>query len=256
MRKLHLPIPPNIISPPQALSKNKTDSNPPNPASLPNVPTSLASFSTLANLNSTYITTSFTDKNEATIFFPYLPRTWLNTNGILIIPCMSEKNIRSDFELEVYSSELITLQALPENCTRTLISEWTEATAGGSKLFESTWKKNPKFSVRMTSRALAEAQNSSRTEFMWRITLKKIGNTWDKGKHDIVGNMIGIYIFHVNGTEQNLIHQTDFVPGNSDAECVTEGLFLPALQNSSEVKKIFFQYLFYYFLINMFFIFL
>ena len=130
---------------------------------------------------------------------------------------------KAGFELEVYSSEKVTLTSLPEAYTRSLAGEWNEHSAGGSHICVS-WKKNPKFILRFHNPVTTEAP------VRCRITLARIGanNHWYlMSRKDTVGCMIGFYIFHVKGTEQSQIFESTFLP---DEEVSTDPTFtLPQL---------------------------
>ncbi len=66
---------------------------------------------------------------EACVFYPKLPRSWI-PDGIILVPCLSEKGVKGAFELDVYASEKVYLSQLPETYSRTVAGEWTDATAG------------------------------------------------------------------------------------------------------------------------------
>jgi hypothetical protein len=166
--------------------------------------------------------TSFSSKHEASVFYPKLPRAWL-PDGFIVVPCMSERGIRCDYELEVYSSEPYTVNMLPETFSRSIAGEWTEPTAGGSHIFPATWKKNPKYSLRFHNPVSTDGPAR------FRITLARHGPNWKAAcKKDTVGNMIGFYIFLQQGTEQSVVYESTFLP---DEEVSTEQTFaLPQLQ--------------------------
>lgn len=167
-----------------------------------------------------HLTTSYSNKTEACVFYPKLPRSWI-PNGLLIVPSLSEKGIKGKFDLEVYCSEKININALPETYSRSLAGDWTEATSGGSHINASTWKKNPKFTLRF------HTPPSVTEPVRFRITLAKYGQEWrNLSKRDAVGCMIGFYIFlsnsHSAHHDQELVYESTFVP---DEEFTTEANF-------------------------------
>lgn len=172
---------------------------------------------------------SFSSKTEACVFYPKLPRAWIS-NGLIVVPCMSEKGVKGDFELEVYSSEAVIVNPLPETFARSIASEWTESNAGGSHICPSTWKKNPKFTLRFHNPVNTDA------EARFRITLARQGSHWRPAcKKDTVGNMIGFYIFLAQGTEQTLVYESTFSP---DDEVSTEPSFTLRQLHHGEVYTI------------------
>ena len=126
--------------------------------------------------------------------------------------------MKGHFELEVFSSEAVLLTQLPESSSRMIAGEWTEATAGGCHLNPLTFKKNPKFvlklkkfgqgrrsSVNNSERGSMDRQAASASEekerdpsepMRTRITVSRVGSNW-KGliKKDTVGCLIGFYLF-------------------------------------------------------------
>jgi hypothetical protein len=170
-------------------------------------------------------TTSFTHKQESCIFYPKLPRTWF-PDGLIVVPCLSEKGVKGKFELEIYCSETIVVNALPDTYSRSVAGEWAEAASGGSHLTPN-WRKNPKFHLKIVTPIGTNAPTRL------RITLSRHGSNWRQMcKRDTVGCMIGFYIFVTRGTEQNQIYESTFVP---DEEFSTDGNFsLPFLAHHDE----------------------
>jgi hypothetical protein len=174
-----------------------------------------------------YLCTSFTSKSEAVIYYPKMPRAWA-PNGLIIVPCLNEKGIKGSFDVEVFSSEPVNLNQLPDAVSRSVAGEWTEATAGGNHL-AATWKKNPKFvlKIRNPSRSTAPVP--------MRISLARVGSNW-RAMHrkDTVGCMIGFYIFlKKGGNAADLIqvYESPFVPADVIA---TEDAFMLEQLHSDE----------------------
>jgi hypothetical protein len=170
--------------------------------------------------------TSFSNKSETCVFYPKLPRSWI-PNGLLVVPCLSEKGVKGEFELDIYASETVNVNPLPETYSRSIAGEWTESTAGGSHVFPATWKKNPKFTLRFHNPVTTDAPAR------FRITLARHGHSWKSGsKKDTVGSMIGFYIFlsHTGtSNEQMQVYESTFSP---DEEVSTDASFtLPQLQH-------------------------
>lgn len=173
--------------------------------------------------SSYHLSTSFTSKQEACVFFPKLPRSWI-PNGLMVVPCLSEKSVKGGFELEVFCSETVYVNPLPETYSRTVAGDWAEASAGGSRLFPSSFKKNPKFTLRF--HYPVNSEEPARV----RITVARHGANWKAMcKKDTVGCMIGFYIFINRHGELTQIFESTFVP---DAELSTEPNFsLPQLSH-------------------------
>ena len=161
--------------------------------------------------------TSFTSKTEAVVYYPKLPRAWVQ-NGLLLVPCLSEKAVKGGYDLEVHCSESINVRLLPDSFSRSLASEWTEAAAGGSHLQVGTWKRNPKFSFYFKNSSVANAPARV------RITLARHGSGWKSAaRKDPVGCMIGFYVFI----------QREGLTSSSDLIMVYEAPFLPNDENST-----------------------
>jgi len=151
-----------------------------------------------------YAQSAFSSKTEATIYFPKIPRAWM-PNGLIIVPCLSDKNVKGTYELEIYASETVLLNQLPDPYSRTVAGEWIEASAGGSHL-SATWKKNPKYSLKIKS-------NKSGAPARVRITLTRHGSTWKTMcKKDTLGCMIGFYIFIQKGDSMTQVFDSGFLP--------------------------------------------
>lgn len=163
-----------------------------------------------------HLSTPFCSKTESCVFFPKIPRAWV-PNGLLIVPCMNERNVKGSFDLEVYASEKIYLNALPETYSRSIAGDWVENACGGNHLNPNTWKKNPKFTLKF--HYPVHTEEFSRV----RITLARVGTNWKSlAKRDTVGCMIGFYIFINHGTELRPFYESTFVP---DSEISTDGSF-------------------------------
>lgn len=174
------------------------------------------------------LTTTYSSKTEACVYFPKLPRSWI-PDGIIIVPSLSEKGVKGIFELEIYSSEKVLLNQLPETYSRTIAGDWTESSSGGSHL-SNTWKKNPKFTLKF--HYPVNSMEPSRV----RLTLSRHGTNW---KHlcrkDTVGSMIGFYIFINRHGEMTQIYESIFSP---DAEVATEPNFVLDQLSHGEVYTI------------------
>jgi len=119
-----------------------------------------------------YVQSTFSNKTEATIYFPKIPRAWM-PNGLIIVPCLTDKNVKGTYELEIYASETVLLNQLPDPYSRTIAGEWVEASAGGSHL-SATWKTGC--------------------------------------KKDTLGCMIGFYIFIQKGDSMTQVFDSGFLP--------------------------------------------
>mmetsp|Transcript_2083 Transcript_2083/g.3669 ORF Transcript_2083/g.3669 Transcript_2083/m.3669 type:complete len:480 (-) Transcript_2083:295-1734(-) len=171
--------------------------------------------------NEFHLVSTFCSKTDACIFFPKIPRAWI-PNGLLLIPCLSEKNAKASFDIEVYASERIYMNPLPETYSRTIAGDWADNSSGGNHLNPQTWKKNPKFTLK-----LHFPVNSEEPAHV-RITLARVGTNWrNMSRRDTVGCMIGFYIFVNHANELRPYYDSNFVPDN---EISTEPTFtLPQL---------------------------
>lgn len=162
-----------------------------------------------------FVETTCSSKNETTVFFPKLPRSWM-PHGVIIVPFLSEKNIKANFELDIYCSETFKLTHVPDAYSRCLAGEWKEGSAGGSHLLP-TWKKNPKYNLKVRNSSYGAATNV-------RISLYRFGTKWRANcKKDTVGCMIGFYVFRNKSGELTQIYESNFVP-------VDENITEPSLQ--------------------------
>ena len=162
-----------------------------------------------------FVETTCTSKNETTVFFPKLPRSWM-PHGVIIVPFLSEKNVKANYELEIYCSETFKLTHIPDSYSRCLAGEWKEGSAGGSHLLP-TWKKNPRYNLKIRNSSYGAATNV-------RISLCRFGNKWRaQCKKDTVGCMIGFYVFRNKNGELIQIYDSNFVP-------VDENVTEPSLQ--------------------------
>lgn len=189
--------------------------------------------------------TTFQNKIESCMYFPKLPHSWI-PDGLIIVPCLSEKHARGSYEIEVYSNIKVNIRQLPETKSKSIASEWSEGLCGGSHITASS-KKNPKFELilrpPMNNSAIGRygsgipsSAQSSRTKL--RITLTRSGSVWKQlCRHDAVGSMIGFYLYHIirneHGQEQmRQIYETSFVPTD---EITTDDEFsLDYLMNPNE----------------------
>ena len=183
-----------------------------------------------------YSVTTFCNKIESCIYLPAIPYSWI-PDGLIIVPCLSEKHMRGSFELEVYSNIEVTLTQLPDTKSKSIAGEWSDGLCGGSHLCPTTTKKNPKFEliikqlpgnkiINTTQQQLQQLQQQSQppqsqqsNKCNIRITLSKCGKIWKTlSRHDAVGCMIGFYIYYVVRTEHGgaeqmrQIYESSFVP--------------------------------------------
>jgi hypothetical protein len=167
---------------------------------------------TVISPDSYSVQSSYSHKTESCIYYPKIPRAWM-PNGLIIVPCLTEKNVKGSFEIEVYSSEPMVLNQLPESYSRTIAGEWIQGLCGGSHL-NNTWKKNPRFSLKPRMSVNKGVGSSIRV----RITLTRHGTSWrNMVKKDTVGCMIGFYIFANRGGEIQQIFDSTFVPAEENS---------------------------------------
>eukprot|EP01034_Spumella_vulgaris_P022861 gene22861-29038_t len=180
--------------------------------------------------HSYHLVTHHINKNESCVFYPKIPRSWI-PNGLLIVPCLSEKGVKGAFDLEVYSSEPVHLNQLPETFSRTIAGEWTETSAGGSHISPNgTWKKNPKYDLKF--HYPVNSEEPARV----RVSLARHGTTWKAmSRKDTVGCMLGFYIFINRNGDLQQIYEGTFVP---DAELSTDPSFTLRQLSHGEVYTI------------------
>lgn len=168
-----------------------------------------------------HLTTSYNSKSEACVFYPNIPRAWF-PDGLTIIPSLNEKNIKGSFEIDVFSSEKIYINQLPESFSKSLSADWVDGHNGGSHINSSTWKKNPKFTLKF--RYPLDSDEPTKV----RIALSRFGSDWhSRCKRDPIGCMIGFYLFIDQGGDHSLYYESPFLP---DQEVSTETSFtLPQL---------------------------
>ena len=138
-------------------------------------------------------------KVETSVLFPRLPKSYV-VNGFIIVPSLSEKGIKGHFEIEVYASEPVKLRQLPDSYYRMIAGDWTEHSAGGSHLHPLTFKKNPKFVLKLRHgkhRQLPSGDLPNPSDpVKTRIVVSRVGEGWHSlAKKDTVGCMIGFYLF-------------------------------------------------------------
>lgn len=173
-----------------------------------------------------HASTSFSNRNEACMYLPKVPRSWM-PDGLIIIPCLTEKGARGTFDLEIYSNGTVDAYHLQEHFSHTLGGEWTDNCAGGSHVCPS-FKKNPHFfldlhvpskhnnGVGKNGNNIRQVSDDSSVNV--RISLAKCGNTWkNMCRLDAVGSMIGFYVYVVtreNGVVEvsHQVHETVFGP--------------------------------------------
>jgi hypothetical protein len=155
------------------------------------------------------VQSSYSSKTEAVIYLPRVPRVWL-PNGLILVPNLRETGVKGLFDIEVYSSDAVTLTQLPDTVSHSIAGEWVEGHSGGSHI-SPNWKKNPKYVL-----TLPEPETSSDLALPspFQVKLSRNGSTWKKlARADAVGCMIGFYIFVQNAAgELSPYYETTFAP--------------------------------------------
>ncbi|GMI02847.1 hypothetical protein TrLO_g14068 [Triparma laevis f. longispina] len=173
------------------------------------------------------ISTDYTSKDVTSIFMKKVDVETLS-DGLLIVPTLSEKGAKGGFTLEIHTDYPVKVNELPEARSKTLTGEWTETTAGGSHL-NPDWKKNPKYQLKLHS---SEAANV-------KIMLSRNESSWSKEcTKDSIGAMMGFYIMlgdKPNRDMGNIYHdgkpwnESAFVPLHSVT--TPDNFMLPPLQD-------------------------
>lgn len=181
-------------------------------------------------------TSTFVSKSESCLYFPKIPRAWM-PDGLIVVPCLNDKNVRGQFELDVFSNCKVTIEQLPETTTRSVAGEWTEGASGGSHICPS-YKKNPRFTLALRPHMVKPGQPQPSPYASLRISLSKTGSTWRAlCRKDAVGCMVGFYVFLVTQNEHGAetmrpIYESTFAPTE---EVTTEpGFNLEYLHSSAD----------------------
>jgi len=130
-----------------------------------------------------HVLSSLTQPVVATLLLPGLQRARF-PNGIVVAPCLSEAGAAGTFVLEVHSDVSVSVEAVPENRSKTLAGEWRDGTAGGSHLHAASCKGNPKYRLIFSADAAPRAQVN--------IVLSRPEQEWKT--NDMVGSMMGFYL--------------------------------------------------------------
>lgn len=183
------------------------------------------------------------NKNESCVLFPRLPKAYV-VNGFIIVPSLSEKGTKGHFEIEVYASEPVKLKQLPDSYYRMIAGDWTEHTAGGSHLYPVSFKKNPKFILKLRhgkSRPLPSGDLPNPNDpVKTRIVVSRVGESWrSHAKKDTVGCMIGFYLFVRRSAPPAIPGQKDAAHGGGGGGAgeliqVYESTFVPDDDVSTE----------------------
>lgn len=127
-----------------------------------------------------------------------LPKEWLldtsasnpaaagsTGGGLLIVPSLGEAGMEGTFELTIDCDLPVRVDALPMFSVQSVPGEWRDGSSGGCHL-HADWRKNPKFFLELKGvRPGRVVITLSRSELEWS----------GKCKRDIVGTMMGFYLF-------------------------------------------------------------
>lgn len=173
-----------------------------------------------------HVKSLYSSKTEACVYFPRLPRVWI-PNGLIIVPTLQETGVKGTFDIEVFSTDSITITQLPNTSSFSIAGEWVEGMCGGSHITPN-WKKNPKYILTLPS----DTPQALALPTPFQIKLSRNGTSWKNlTRADAVGCMIGFYIFVQTGSGELIpYYETSFVPS---IEVQTEPEFcLQPLQHS------------------------
>lgn len=156
-----------------------------------------------------HVQSSYSSKTEAVIYLPRVPRVWL-PNGLIIVPSLQEPGVKGMFDIEVFSSDAVTLTMLPSTVSHSIAGEWVDGHCGGSHI-SPNWKKNPKYLLTIPP---PETDAALALPTPFQIKLSRNGTTWKKlVRTDAVGCMIGFYIFVLNSAGDMVpYYETTFAP--------------------------------------------
>ena len=62
---------------------------------------------------------TFSTKNDSSIYLANVPHVWMK-NGLLVVPCLSEKAVRGNYELEVFCSEPFSIKLVPDSASKSI----------------------------------------------------------------------------------------------------------------------------------------
>jgi len=65
---------------------------------------------------------TFSTKNDSCVYLANVPHVWMR-NGLIIIPSLSEKAVRGNFELEVFCSEPFSVKMISDNTTKSITGD-------------------------------------------------------------------------------------------------------------------------------------
>jgi len=139
-------------------------------------------------------------------------------DGLLVVPSLAEAGSEGRFSVEVFSDcEGLRLEPLPDGRAKALSASWDEPSAGGNHMQRGTWKKNPRFHLKLHG-----ADGPVRV----KITLSRPPGPWKAlVAKDSLGCMLGFYVCRgpnpARGGGSELYHEgepwteTPFVPTHS-----------------------------------------
>ena len=186
-----------------------------------------------------HLCSDYANRAVATLSLPPLTRSFA-PDGLVVVPSLSSSGEVGRFSLEVHSDcPGIRIEPLAEGRAKTISSAWTKESAGGNHMHKQTWKKNPKFHLRLAAgveRATVKV-TLSRPTGPWKPNVTKdslgcmLGLYLCKGPNAQHGGLPGDEIWH----EGEPWSETAFVPAN--AVSTPAGFELPGLE-SGEVYTI------------------
>jgi hypothetical protein len=133
-----------------------------------------------------HMCSDYANRAVATLRLPPLTRSFV-PDGLVVVPSLSVSGEAGRFSLEVHSDCAgLRLEPLAEGRAKTLAAAWTKESAGGSHLHKATWKKNPKFHLRL-------AAGVDRATV--KVTLSRPAGPWKPNvAKDSLGCMLGLYV--------------------------------------------------------------
>jgi len=186
-----------------------------------------------------HLGSDYSNRAVATLSLPPLTRSFA-PDGLVVVPSLSSSGEIGRFSLEVHSDcPGIRIEPLAEGRAKTISSAWTKESAGGNHMQKQTWKKNPKFHLRLAAgveRATVKV-TLSRPTGPWKPNVTKdslgcmLGLYLCKGPNAQRGGLPGDEIWH----EGEPWSETPFVPAH--AVSTPAGFELPGLE-SGEVYTI------------------
>ena len=135
-----------------------------------------------------HLSTDYGNRAVASLRLPPLTASFC-PDGLVVVPSLAAGGAAGQFRLEVHSDCAgLRLEPLADGRAKTLAAEWGPQTAGGSHMHRASWKKNPRFHLKLLP---PPGTGSARV----KVTLSRPPGPWrPQLAKDQLGCMLGVYI--------------------------------------------------------------